>query len=110
MVNIRSVYDNLIRKFLFEGPYMSSQNRRATHNRVKSKPVTITLENELSDMIDDLIQRRIFNNRSHAINAAVDYLRWTLQNHPHLFYAERSPPPTEQEPQPQPDTSQYYPD
>ena len=89
---------------------MSSQNRRASHNRVKSRPVTITLENELSDMIDDLIERRIFNNRSHAVNAAVDYLRWTLQNRPQLFYAERKPPPTPQEPQTQPETNPYYPD
>ena len=53
-------------------------------------PVSFTMDKELYDMVDDLIDRKVFKDRTHAINAAVDFLKWTLQNNPMLFYGPRS--------------------
>tara|TARA_B100001996_G_C18393884_1_gene490276 strand:+ start:524 stop:676 length:153 start_codon:yes stop_codon:yes gene_type:complete len=48
------------------------------------------MEKELYDMVDDLIDRKVFKDRTHALNAAVDFLKWTLQNNPMLFYGPRN--------------------
>ena len=48
------------------------------------------MEKDLYDMVDDLIDRKVFKDRSHALNAAVDFLRWTLANDPMKFYAPRN--------------------
>jgi hypothetical protein len=64
-------------------------------------PVSVTLDRPIYDLIDDLIGRRVFKDRSHAVNAALDFLAWTLKNNPSLFYGERSvqpSPPTHQQP------------
>ena len=53
-------------------------------------PVSFTMEKELYDMVDELIDRKTFKDRSHAINAAVDFLRWTLKNDPMKFYGPRN--------------------
>jgi hypothetical protein len=53
-------------------------------------PVSFTMDKELYDMVDDLIDRKVFKDRTHAINAAVDFLKWTLQNNPMLFYGPRN--------------------
>jgi Arc/MetJ-type ribon-helix-helix transcriptional regulator len=49
------------------------------------------MNKELYDMVDDMIDQKIFKDRSHAINAAVDFLRWTIKNEPMKFYAPRNP-------------------
>ena len=71
-------------------------------------PVSVTLDRPIYDLIDDMISRRIFKDRSHAVNAALDFLAWTLKNNPSYFYGERSVQPSPQVRQPQPDTSQRY--
>ncbi len=48
------------------------------------------MEKDLYDMVDELIDRKTFKDRSHAINAAVDFLRWTLKNDPMKFYGPRN--------------------
>ncbi len=53
-------------------------------------PVSFTMEKELYDLVDELIDRKTFKDRSHAINAAVDFLRWTLKNDPMKFYGPRN--------------------
>ncbi len=53
-------------------------------------PVSFTMEKDLYDMVDELIDRKTFKDRSHAINAAVDFLRWTLKNDPMKFYGPRN--------------------
>ena len=53
-------------------------------------PVSFTMEKELYDMVDELIDRKTFKDRSHAINAAVDFLRWTLKHDPMKFYGPRN--------------------
>lgn len=88
---------------------MGSSDRRVKQNRVDSTPVTITLENDLREMIDELVTKRVFKNRSFAINEAVKFLRWTLQTNPGLFYDSRHPK-IQPESQPQQDTDLYYPD
>jgi hypothetical protein len=52
-------------------------------------PVSFTMEKELYDLVDELIDRKTFKDRSHALNAAVDFLRWTLANDPMRFYGPR---------------------
>ncbi len=49
------------------------------------------MNKELYDMVDDMIDQKIFKDRSHAINAAVDFLRWTIKHEPMKFYAPRNP-------------------
>ena len=53
-------------------------------------PVSFTMEKDLYDMVDDLIDRKVFKDRSHALNAALDFLRWTLATEPMRFYAPRN--------------------
>ncbi len=72
-------------------------------------PVSVTLDRQIYDLIDDMIARRVFKDRSHAVNAALDYLAWTLKNNPSQFYGDRSVqqfPPTRQQ---QPGTNPRYP-
>lgn len=80
-----------------------TDRRQQAQRRVKSVPVTVTIDRELMDFIDVLLQRRAFKSRSHVVNAALDYLKWTLENDPNRFFgrqvvpAKTSPVP----PQPQ---------
>jgi uncharacterized protein YybS (DUF2232 family) len=72
-------------------------------------PVSVTLDRQIYDLIDDMIARRVFKDRSHAVNAALDFLAWTLKNNPSQFYGDRSvqqSPPTRQQ---QPGTNPRYP-
>jgi len=72
-------------------------------------PVSVTLDRPIYDLIDEMITRRIFKDRSHAVNAALDFLAWTLKNNPNLFYGERivqQTPPTHQQ---QHGTNQRFP-
>ena len=60
-------------------------------------------------MIEDMVDRKIFKDRTHAINASLDYLRWTLKNDPMKFYGPRSPPQNPQPTQQPENDNQYYP-
>ena len=78
--------------------------RRFEHDRAKRVPVSVTLDKELYDFIEDLIDRRQFKDRTHAVNAALDYLRWTLQNNPLAYFGPRKPV---QDISPKPPPQQY---
>jgi len=67
-------------------------SRRQTERDFSRKvPVSFTMNKELYDMVDEMIDQKIFKDRSHAINAAVDFLRWTIKHEPMKFYAPRNP-------------------
>ena len=66
--------------------------REQAQRRVKSGPATVTIDRELMDFIDVLLQRRAFKSRSHVVNAALDYLKWTLENDPNRFFGQRVAP------------------
>ena len=68
--------------------------RQVERNLSKKIPVSFTMEKELYDFVDDLIERRVFKDRSHAINSALDFLRWTLKTKPMTFYGPRNQPKT----------------
>ena len=75
-------------KYLYDALYVS--RRQAERDYSRRIPVSFTMEKELYDMVDDLIDRKVFKDRTHALNAAVDFLKWTLQNNPMLFYGPRN--------------------
>ena len=78
-------------------------SRRQAQNRVKSSPVTVTIDKQLLEWLEYHLEVRTFANRSHAVNQALGFLKWTLETNPSLFYGERivqRPPPLRQ---PQPD-------
>ncbi len=70
--------------------------RRPTEERVKRVPISITLDRELYDFIEAMIDRKTFKDRSHLVNAAIDYLKWTLENRPMEFFGPRN---SQQKPQ-----------
>ena len=65
--------------------------RQAERDFSRKVPVSFTMNKELYDLVDEMIDQKIFKDRSHAINAAVDFLRWTVKNEPMKFYAPRNP-------------------
>jgi hypothetical protein len=76
-------------KYVYGAKHVS---RRQTERDFSRKvPVSFTMNKELYDMVDEMIDQKIFKDRSHAINAAVDFLRWTIKNEPMKFYAPRNP-------------------
>jgi len=82
-----------------------SANRRQAQNRVKSLPVTVTIDRDLLDWLEQQVDSRMFANRSHAVNRAVGFLQWALKHHPEIFYGSnqpggspRSPPTRPQQP------------
>ena len=83
--------------------------RQVERDMSRKVPVSVTLDRPLYDIIDEMISRRVFKDRSHAVNAALDFLAWTLKNNPSLFYGDRSvqqSPPTRQQ---QPGKDPRYP-
>ena len=66
------------------GSIVSRLNRE--RNLSKRVPVTVTLERELYDAIDDLVARRIFRDRSHAVNSGVARLLALLRENPAAFF------------------------
>ena len=50
--------------------------RQAERDYSRRIPVSFTMEKDLYDMVDDMIDRKVFKDRSHAINAALDFLRF----------------------------------
>ena len=75
-------------KYVYDAQYVSRRQTERDYSR--RIPVSFTMEKELYDMVDELIDRKVFKDRTHALNAAVDYLKWTLQNNPMLFYGPRN--------------------
>ena len=75
-------------KYVGDAQYVS--RRQAERDYSRRIPVSFTMEKELYDMVDDLIDRKVFKDRSHALNASLDFLKWTLQNNPMLFYGPRN--------------------
>jgi len=75
-------------KCVYDALYVS--RRQAERDYTRRIPVSFTMEKELYDMVEDLIDRKVFKDRSHAINAAVDFLKWTLKNNPMMFYGPRN--------------------
>lgn len=82
--------------------------RQVERDMTRKVPVSVTLDRPIYDLIDEMITRRIFKDRSHAVNAALDFLAWTLKNNPNLFYGERIAPQTPPTHQQQPGTNQRY--
>jgi hypothetical protein len=80
-----------------------TERRQQAQRRVKSTPVTVTIDKELMEFLDVVLERRAFRSRSHAVNAALDYLKWTLENEPTRFFGPRAvqPSKTPQPPIPQ---------
>ena len=83
--------------------------RQVERDMSRKVPVSVALDRPIYDLIDDMISRRIFKDRSHAVNAALDFLAWTLKNNPSQFYGERSVQQTQQVRQQQPGTNPRYP-
>ena len=88
--------------------YMTDRRQQA-QRRVKSVPATVTIDRELMDFIDVLLQRRAFKSRSHVVNAALDYLKWTLENDPNRFFGQRVAPVKTSQVPPQPQNTDRLP-
>lgn len=89
-----------------------STNRRQAQNRVKSLPVTVTIDRDLLDWLEQQVDSRMFANRSHAVNRAVGFLQWALKHHPEIFYGSSQPvssPRPQPTHQPQPGTDPRFP-
>jgi hypothetical protein len=54
-------------------------------------PISVTLDKELYDFLENMIDRRMFKDRSHVVNAALDYLKWTIENKPMDYFGPRKP-------------------
>ena len=79
--------------------------RRPQEERLKKVPISVTIDRELYDFIEALIDHRTFKDRSHAINRAVHYLKWTIENEPMKLFgppqsriAPQKRPPVQQRP------------
>ena len=83
--------------------------RQVERDMTRKVPVSVTLDRPIYDVIDEMISRRIFKDRSHAVNAALDFLAWTLKNNPSAFYGERIVPQTPPVHQQQHGTNQRFP-
>ena len=73
--------------------------RQMERDLSKKIPVSFTMDKELHDFVEGLIDRRIFKDRTHAINSALDFLKWTLKNEPLKFYGPRNLPQNQQDSQ-----------
>ena len=76
--------------------------RKPSEDRVRRVPVSVTLDRELYEFLENMIDRRMFKDRSHVINAALDYLKWTIENKPMDYFGPRksnSIQPTPPQPQ-----------
>jgi hypothetical protein len=83
--------------------------RRPQEERLRKVPVSVTMDRELYDFIETLIANRSFKDRTHVVNAAVDYLRWTLQNNPMAFFGRRGIQQSPQQPQQGQGRDPHYP-
>ena len=99
-------YDN-VRSVISTGTFAAlMSSRRQAQNRVKSSPVTVTIEKQLLDWLEYHLEVRTFANRSHAVNQAIGFLKWTLETNPQAFYGERPARQLQPVRLPQPDTNQ----
>ena len=71
-----------------------TERRQQAQRRVKSVPVTVTIDREIMEFLDLVLERRVFRSRSHAVNAALDYLKWALENEPTRFFGPRAVQPS----------------
>jgi len=102
-------YDNAITVISTAYLAYSMSTRKQAQNRVKSHPVTVTLDKELLEWLEFQIQNRVFANRSHAVNQAIGFLQWTLKTNPKMFYGERIAQPPQPSRPPQPDKGPNFP-
>jgi len=102
-------YDNAITVISTAHLAYSMSTRKQAQNRVKSHPVTVTLDKELLEWLEFQIQNRVFANRSHAVNQAIGFLQWTLKTNPKMFYGERIAQPPQPSRPPQPDKGPNFP-
>ena len=102
-------YDNAITVISTAHLAYSMSTRKQVQNRVKSHPVTVTLDKELLEWLEFQIQNRVFANRSHAVNQAIGFLQWTLKTNPKMFYGERIAQPPQPSRPPQPDKGPNFP-
>jgi hypothetical protein len=65
--------------------------RRESGETARRVPISITLDKELYDFLENIIDRRMFKDRSHVVNAALDYLKWTIENKPMDYFGPRKP-------------------
>ncbi len=77
--------------------------RKPSEERVRRVPISVTLDKELYEFLETLVDRRLFKDRSHAVNSALDYLKWTIETRPMEYFGPRkasktppSPPQTVQ--------------
>ena len=70
---------------------MSGGGRRAAQNRVKSMPVTATIDRELLEWLDELVSKRAFRSRSQAINASLYFFKQSIEENPQRFFGRRTP-------------------
>ena len=83
--------------------------RKPSEDRVRRVPVSITLDRELYEFLENMIDRKMFKDRSHVINAAIDYLRWTIENKPMDYFGPRKPSNSPPTPPPAPNRDQRFP-
>ena len=102
-------YDNVITVISTAHLAYPMSTRKQAQNRVKSHPVTVTLDKELLEWLEFQIQNRVFANRSHAVNQAIGFLQWALKTNPKLFYGERIAQPPQPSRLPQPDKGPNFP-
>ena len=76
--------------------------RQVERDLSKKIPISFTMDKELHEFVDGLIERRVFKDRTHAINSALDFLRWTLKNEPMKFYGPRTQQQSQQDSQRRP--------
>ena len=72
------------------GEYVT--RRQVERNRSKKVPVSFTMDRELYDFVDELTTTIQWKDRSHVINAAVHFFRWTLKHDPARLSMPQSPP------------------
>jgi hypothetical protein len=83
--------------------------RRPAEERVRRVPISITLDKELYDFLESMIDRKMFKDRTHVINAALDYLKWTIENKPMDYFGPRKLSNKPPSPQPAANKDPRYP-
>ena len=78
----------------------SSVTRKGRERNLgKRVPVTVTMEREFYDAIEDLVARRVFRDRSHAVNSGLAHLLRLLRENPAAFFGVPPQQQTQQQPQ-----------
>ena len=82
---------------MFEYVARCVSRRQVERNRSRKVPVSFTMDRELYDFVDELIGGIQWKDRSHVINAAVHFFRWTLKHEPARLSMPRSPQQSQQD-------------